>query len=241
MPDEIRRRLAEKMASFENPCVLWSGGADSTLVLALAREIKPDIDVCQFRIDMSPYQKRFVDRVAAEWKLQVFSWSPAMRFFVPYKDTYALADIYAWGHSHIPAVRELLDAESPCALDLSTQRTPALDERYDLLLMGILGTDSEYGHAIATEGRVGTSEFYSPLGDMTKDDVLGTMRSLNLPLDERVRDGDEYADTGMIGCCHRCLKKGTGPVFCPKAQRDIPRIDWNEDDNQALLMRFLGH
>jgi len=60
----------------------WSGGADSTLILALLREQPINFDILQVRYAWSKEQKRYSDDLIREWDLKVFDYPPANVSFI---------------------------------------------------------------------------------------------------------------------------------------------------------------
>jgi hypothetical protein len=69
-----------------NPCVLWSGGKDSTAMLHLIRhEVGAKLPCVQWREPRFRSRYAHSDRLAAAWDLEVYDWTPL---------AYALTDGY---------------------------------------------------------------------------------------------------------------------------------------------------
>jgi len=72
-----RETIIRALNKWSDPCCLWSGGKDSTVLLHLLREILGSIPVVCFREPWFPYKDRFVNRVIEEWNLEAWDWHPA--------------------------------------------------------------------------------------------------------------------------------------------------------------------
>jgi uncharacterized protein len=83
---ETCRKVESWLDQCANPCVLWSGGKDSTAMLHLIRhEVGAKLPCVQWREPRFRSRYAHSDRLAAEWDLEVYDWTPL---------AYALTDGY---------------------------------------------------------------------------------------------------------------------------------------------------
>jgi 3'-phosphoadenosine 5'-phosphosulfate sulfotransferase (PAPS reductase)/FAD synthetase len=83
---ETCRKVEQWLGQCANPCVLWSGGKDSTAMLHLIRhEVGAKLPCVQWREPRFRSRYAHSDRLAAEWDLEVYDWTPL---------AYALTDGY---------------------------------------------------------------------------------------------------------------------------------------------------
>jgi hypothetical protein len=223
--------------------VLWSGGMDSTLVLSLAREVDPDIDVLLFKQDFSAEQWEQAAAIIRDWDLQVFSYAPANRYFLPNERGVSLVDEYGVADFVLPQVRDFIAGGATgggCALELSPERMLYYDGEWQVFFTGVLQTDSLYatnGNPFQNEAvkAVNGKHFVSPLFDWTKEEVFAAVRELNIPYSkEFYENGDERFDTGNINACAACLCSDK-EVYCPREQKLIPPVVW---DKEGMLEAF---
>jgi len=74
--------IEEALEIAEKPCVAWSGGKDSTVVLYLVRQLKPDVIVVwNNTTNEFPETIRFVRSLAKEWNLNFHEIRPTMTFW----------------------------------------------------------------------------------------------------------------------------------------------------------------
>lgn len=211
----------------KNPCVLFSGGVDSLLVLYMVRQYK-DVDVVTFRQDFTDKQWSVVDRVIREWGLQVWSFPPTRSYVIPNGDTLARVDEYSMGGMTFPVLRDFLHGDR-CSLELDKTRLAELPCEFDVIFTGSKRVD----HSFATGKNplreqvleIGNVKFCQPLFHWTDAEVMAKAKDLNLPFSQEFYElGDESFDSGSIVACSRCL--GTGKVYCPVAEKEIDSVDW---------------
>jgi hypothetical protein len=83
---ETCRKVESWLDQCANPCVLWSGGKDSTAMLHLIRhEVGAKLPCVQWREPRFRSRYAHSDRLAADWDLEVYDWTPL---------AYALTDGY---------------------------------------------------------------------------------------------------------------------------------------------------
>ena len=73
----LRRSIWRLVRHYKRPCVLWSGGKDSTAMLHLLREMVPEpLPVVCWREPWQPWKQEFCNRVIELWNLTVWDWHP---------------------------------------------------------------------------------------------------------------------------------------------------------------------
>lgn len=228
--ERAREIIREVLNASEQAAVLWSGGKDSMLLLALAREVCPEIPAVWFKAGLTKAQQRFALRIIRDWDLEVWSWEPSDVYALPNGEGITLVREYAFGKRPLPS---LLDVEvgPSCVLDFPTERTASFYPHFDTYL---LGTRDEDEHPVLGKGfnppdgwALGRGKVFSPLRHMTESEVWAAIKELNIPVDEeRYFNGGKDPDS-FFGCSS-CLQAGeTATVYCPKADARIPRHNWN--------------
>jgi hypothetical protein len=213
---QARSRIKDALVQAQSPVVWWSGGGkDSLLLLHLAREVNPRVDVLWFRPDVGIEQKAFALEVIREWDLTVTSYAPASRHILPSGDGLLLADEYSVGSVPIPFLTDISEGER-CAAGISGERTPFFGYPFDVTLVGWKTTDEQFvsqGLEVPGDGfQLGPTRLYSPLRGWTDGEVLQAIADFKIPY-RRFDDS--------LPLCTRCLQS-TEPVFCPEAKAMIP-------------------
>jgi len=209
----------------------WSGGLESTLLLALLRE--QPIDIVQMRDFWTRGQRKKSDQLIIKWGLKVIILPSANKYFVGEGDNLTLIDEYPVGNSTIPMLRDVVDG-TQCLADMDTFRAPYAPIRWNLHIVGSRKDDTHYtgGQNVkASRWSVGGEKFYAPLFDWTREQVIEKSIELGLDL-----DGEE---TGDIQACSNCLKD-TDKVWCPKLGQEIDTIKWDRADNLAFYRSKYG-
>ena len=82
------RRVVEHILEVsQHPAVCWSGGKDSTVLLHIVRQLKPDIHVLFNRIDvLFEETKQYVERMADQWGLNLSIVEPTTDFPADFTD-----------------------------------------------------------------------------------------------------------------------------------------------------------
>jgi len=93
----------------KHPVLFFSGGLDSTLLLALLMEQKQVFDIVQYRDNWLPKQKAKVDGYIKDWNLRVFSYPPITTNLIGDENGIGVVDEYAIGNGAIPVVRDIID------------------------------------------------------------------------------------------------------------------------------------
>lgn len=223
---DVTRTIKEALKGARNPACLVSFGKDSLLLLALAREVRPDISIIWYNQRASKAQRMFAERIIKLWNLTVLSYAPANSYFIPNDEGLTLVDEISFGETYLPLLTDVQDGEA-CALTLRGEQTLYFGYGFDVTLFGYKKSDSHeaINQRFGREYRVGQTRLVAPLYDLTDGEVLQAIKEFKIPY-EAIDD--------HLSVCTRCLQ-GTGDVFCPEAGTTITSIDW---DKQAALEAF---
>jgi 3'-phosphoadenosine 5'-phosphosulfate sulfotransferase (PAPS reductase)/FAD synthetase len=233
---KLRSHIKELIKRATKPAVMCSFGKDSLLLLCLAREFKPDIDVLWFPDGMNREQKRYAEKIIKDWDLTahstVYAYAPVSRYFLPNEEGLTLVDEYLFGEQRMPLLTDIAEG-SNCAANISREKTECFVSPWDVILHGYKETDWHFisnGYFPAGGFQLGDSKLYMPLRHWTDGQVLQAIKDLGI-------DYEQIDDS--LPLCTRCLT-GTGQVFCPDLKKEIPAIDWNQQEAlQTFRERFL--
>jgi len=221
------------------PCLWFSGGSDSMLLLLVMLEFEKPFGILKFEDGWSKEQRRAVDAVVMKHNLQAFSYPATDHLLAGNAKELSLASLYAVDGSGHKAmlVRDLVDDPNRCAVDLKLekpkQRVAPIE--YAVHVWGSWKDDRHWirGEMPLAEPIwfVGNHTFIAPLYEWTREDVSRELKSRNVePIG---------IDTGNITACHNCLK-GEKQVFCPKTGDLIDSVIWDRKGNLTHIERFLG-
>ena len=211
----------------KKPVLFWSGGLDSTLLLARLRKQPYPFDIVQIRDFWTKEQLKRADSLIKKWNLQVFSYPAAAVSLIGQGDDLTAVFEYAVGTARIPMLRDVIKGER-CIAELQgmTMQMPPMD--WNLFLVGSRRDDKHYAmdKVIPSESwQIGGVEFYAPLFEMTRAEVIAELKMRGLDADEV----DEQVDGGNLALCSNCLN-GVD-AFCPKENKVIPPVDWSRERN----------
>lgn len=227
--------MFEKLREAARPVLLWSGGSDSTLVLALLREQPIDFDIVIFgRERWTRAQKQRVDALIKKWNLKCFSYPPISQNLVG-NGTLSAVFEYVIGQGTVPLVQDLVDGDR-CLFDvLEGHRCTATPFEWDLWITGGRQDDTHYIQTPvpSMEWTVSGKHFYAPLFDKTREWVKDELKKRGLDM-----TATDTEDTGNLVCCHNCLKGGK--VFCPKEGKEIDSLIWDAEANLMAFRNSLG-
>lgn len=71
------RTITAALDQYRKPCVLWSGGKDSMVLLHLLRGGGYHFPVVCWREPWMPWKQRFVNRIIDAWSLEVWDYAPS--------------------------------------------------------------------------------------------------------------------------------------------------------------------
>jgi len=217
--DHTREIIAHALDGAQSPIVLWSGGKDSQLLLKLVNDVR-ETPALWFR-SVDNKRNRFAERFIAQSDLTAYSWEPAARYVLPNGEGLSLAEEFSFGSRSLPVISDIAPGDR-CVVNLPKGRVSFVNYDFDVTFAGTKKSDSHL-LAKAPEG------FVYPLWEMSDAEVWEAIREMEISVEESVYDGREPDGPSL---CTRCLTPGSDTVFCPDAQRMIPRFAW--DSNAAL-------
>lgn len=225
--------MFEELAG-KNVALFWSGGMDSTLLLAMLRESSPvEFSIVQFREYWTREQAKRVDARIRDWNLKVFSYPAKRVSFIGNDDEISAVFEVTVGNDVMPVVADLIEGDR-CILTLAEMTMPTAPFQFDIAVVGSRKDDSHWSlnssPVPAEKWEQNGMKFYAPLYEWSREDVKRELRTRGLDDTE----ADEQSDTGNISLCDRCVK-GTGEVFCPRENKFIPSVAW---DRKANLSNF---
>lgn len=219
--DEARANVRRELREAASPAVFCSFGKDSLLVLALAREVRPDIPVVWFQTAAT--NVKFARRITREWNLNVYGYAPADQYLLAQDDQVTLVQEYSVGDERLPVLIDLQDGEK-CSLTAFPLRTTQMYLPFDLLLVGYKDVDTHWvkGEAklFGENLKLGRAKVAAPIRHMTDDAVRAALLEMHIPQDE--------TDDRLPLCTH-CMTQDSDEVYCPDRGRYIPKEQWSRE------------
>jgi hypothetical protein len=177
MLSEARKRVEEILKAAKNPVVLFSFGKDSTLLVALAREIDPDIKLVHFGQDRHLEIERLSD-AGLSWT----SYPSSARYFIPWDDSeICLIDEYLIEGKPFPFLR-MVELGDPCDIEsLPPLSADVIPWPFDVTLCGYKNQDETHPSVPLRFGPDFTMEstrVISPLYEWADAQVLGAIRDM---------------------------------------------------------------
>ena len=226
---EIEREIAAHPVSF---CAWSGGGKDSSLLLWLVRQVKPDIPVVWFRHDYkdrTPYAWSYAQVVAQN--LHVVDFLPNGYSVVSDGHDVDLIGWYPAGLGQvIPVVfgmRQGEDAE--CLWDITRRVSGELSQFPPCVVFsGAKNADVDLWagqRKCPDEGeRIGDLTLFYPLRHLTDADVWREIEANQIPYNPGWYDGQTPNGGDSIPACVRCVTGKGELVFCPKENKTIPSL-----------------
>lgn len=221
--------MFDVLKNYKCPVLLWSAGNDSTLLLSMLIEANIPVDIVQFgREFWIKQQKKRADALIMRWNLKVLSYPPIRTSFIGNDEQISLVREYAFMGAVVPMVSDVVEGQT-CIADLDSYKAYAPPVKWDCVIIGSRADDRHYAFAnqvIPSEfWTTGDTDFYAPLYDWTREEVLTELQHRGLPCDEV----DEQTDSGNISLCSKCLQGIE--TLCPKENAVIPPVIWNRHTN----------
>lgn len=95
--DESIALIQQMLEGHPRPCVLWSGGKDSQVLLHLVRGVNPAVEVVCWREPWLPKKQKFVNAMIARWNLTVWDWHPERVSLCKGGGRIDVLNHYSWG------------------------------------------------------------------------------------------------------------------------------------------------
>jgi len=233
--DQANALILAVMARAKNPAVMCSFGKDSMVVLHLTRALGLRLPVVFHREPFFPKKYRFANRVIDEWDLTVHDFPPCSTEVQQNGDDFEVMNYYPAGNRTcaLPTgISSPVDGEpSLCGLhDLYLKPTGSYQYRWDYVFHGHKSTDQDpiYG-SIPLLSDVGSNldsaSAAFPIRHFTDADVWEYTVANGLPIHhERYENadgawrerGDKTDNPDYFPACVACMRKGGGPVPCPR-------------------------
>lgn len=231
----LKAALREILKRYKSKALWFSGGADSLLLLLILLKEKEPFGILRFDDGWTREQRQITDAIILKYKLQVFSYPPTSYLLIGKDSQLSLISRYQIDRSNsIPNIRDLVPGDR-CGveLQLETAKIPVAPVEFDAHIFGIRFEDEHYslGQILPSpQWTLGSKQFFAPLADWKKAEVLEALHSLGSDFQEP----PEELNTGNIPCCSLCLQ-GETEVFCPKLGRTIESVKWNKESNLELF------
>lgn len=222
--------LALKYA--KRPAVLWSGGKDSTVLLDLARIVRPNIEVIHFKLPFLSHKYSFHHVAQELYKMTVHDWVPASIALTHGNGRIDVCETYSLGDGYLKVMRgtEPIEEERPwvCGKEWLNRPKAHVVSDFDVLLCGHKSSDED-----PLTGQVPleidkkmlgpNTEMWFPLREWTDADVANYILSNEVLFDKNrynkdvVSKPDKHMNSDYVHACFNCLDKRQGRfVDCPK-------------------------
>jgi hypothetical protein len=243
--------IQRALKNARRPAVLWSGGKDSTVLLHLAQEICPDIEVIHLKLPFLPEKYRHHHKVQEDLNITVHDWPPSSIALVHGNDRIDVCETYTFGDGHLDVMRgtELFDANQPwvCGKEwLNRPKAIAVND-FDVLLCGHKSSDDDpITGAVPLEVDrkiLGTNTtMWFPLRNWTDRDVASWIQINQITYDTQRYDSDVVSkpdkrlNSDYVHSCFRCVDRREGKfVHCPKLDIDIENVHEHVQHKHPVL------
>ena len=239
-----KRLIAAWMKSYQNPCVLWSGGKDSTVLLHILRGLGHDLPVVTFQEPWQRGRLAYTQKIAAEWNLTLYDFPPSELGLnrgngrIDIMQRFQLENFSLWLARGTEPPR---DGEPfQCAIDWLKRPVGGMQFPWDAAFHGQKSSDED-----PCSGRVPLASDINanplcpaalyPLRDWTDADIFTYSEIHRLELDPlrygrvdgemAVLHNDKLGNPDYYRTCTRCLDPDQpGVVECPKLLGQINNV-----------------
>ena len=231
-------QLALKHA--RRPAVLWSGGKDSTVLLDIARNIRPGIEVIHWKLPFLPQKyghHHFAQEVLG---MTVHDWVPESIALTHGNNRIDVCETYSIGDGNIKVMRgtEPFEEGKPwvCGKEWLNRPKAHVFSDFDVLLCGHKSSDEDpiTGNVqLEIDFKVlgPTTAMWFPIRDWTDKDVANYIVDNDIGYDQNrydteiVSKKDKHLNSDYIHSCFRCVDKREGRfVHCPKLEIDVENL-----------------
>lgn len=216
----------------KRPAVLWSGGKDSTVLLDLAKRIRPDIEVIHFKLPFLPQKYAFHHVAQETYGMIVHDWLPESIALTHENGRIDVCEKYNINDGELRVMRgtEPMEAGKPwvCGMEWLNRPKARVVSDFDVLLCGHKSSDEDpvNGHIQLEIDKklIGpTTEMWFPLREWNDKDISAYIRQNNVLFDRNRYDDnvvskpDKHLNSDYVHACFNCVDKRLGKfVHCPK-------------------------
>lgn len=175
------------------PALLFSGGADSLLLLDMVRQIRPETTIIHFYDHLSPE----VEAIIKGWNLEVLSWRPAAWYLIPFEKGIALVNEYSFGDARLPVLTDIIDGEDCDWEKRPTSLTDYFDYPFTDTFWGYRHQDELHPimpSSFPREFQLGPTRMFAPLYKWETQDVVDATQRL----------GFSSVASDVIRMCAKC-------------------------------------
>ena len=233
------------------PAVLWSGGKDSTVLLDLAKKIRPDIEVIHFKLPFLSHKYAFHHLVQESLQLTVHDWVPVSVAITHGNGRIDVCETYSLGNGHLKVMRgtEPMEKGSPwvCGKEWLNRPKGHIVSDFDVLLCGHKSSDEDpITGSISLEvdkkllGQ--NTEMWFPLRHWTDQDISSYIKVNDVDFDKNRYDDnvvsrpDKHMNSDYVHACFNCVDKRLGKfVHCPKDDIQVENLHEHVLHEQPVL------
>jgi sulfate adenylyltransferase subunit 2 len=244
---DTKSRISEWVRHYANPCVLWSGGKDSTVLLHLLRKMGHDFPCITFQ---EPWQRGRLDytqRIADEWNLTVYDFPPSRVGLNRGNGRIDFMQLFQMGNFEMWLLRGTeppLDREPyQCGVEWLKRPVGGMQFPWDAAFHGHKSSDED-----PCSGKIplltdiitapGALASLYPLREWTDEDVFTYAEIHRLQLDPlrygridgemAVLKNDKVGNPDYYRTCTACLDPDQPDVvWCPKLKAQINNVSAN--------------
>jgi hypothetical protein len=227
------------LQEYRRPCVMWSGGKDSQVLLWLLRRRGVTCPVVLHRHPKFPEKYEFHDRMAREWGLEVHDWAPIENTMLNEKPgQVCVMSEYQQGQERCAIPWDIYEPERwtgnwACGLQDFYHRPKGTQEfPWDVVFHGHKSTDVDplFGAVpLKVDVKPGAPAYAFPLRQWSDADIWEASRACGIPqqedrynLETGKENPDRTSNPDYFAGCMRCLNRElAGTVQCPKLKLEI--------------------